>query len=158
MCAERCWLSREREGAGDLLRLQPRKAMKPRGDAGNRQPVCVYTNTHMCTQVRQLCLDRAPLSVTFFAEVLPGSECSHTFSSAFSPPPLPSFGSINDIHLLPISWRFRFHQVSDGAGLCFLQELDHSSLRHNAECLSDSPHGRVSVVSCLNPLFHTIIH
>lgn len=97
MCAERCWLSREREGAGDLLRLQPRKAMKPRGDAGNRQPVCVYTNTHMCTQVRQLCLDRAPLSVTFFAEVLPGSECSHTFSSAFSPPPPPEF------------WKYKWH-------------------------------------------------
>lgn len=49
MCAEWCWLSGEREGAGDLLRLQPRKPWRPRRDGGNRQPVCAHKHTCMHT-------------------------------------------------------------------------------------------------------------
>lgn len=75
----------------------------------------------MWTRAGQLCLDRACLSVSFSAEVLAGSY----------PSPLPSasplsVGSIYDVRLLPISPGFRFHQVSDEAGLRFLQEPGHS--------------------------------
>lgn len=49
-------------------------ATNPRRDRRSTQP-CVYTNTRVRTLAGQLCLDRAPLSVTFFAEVL--GSCSH---------------------------------------------------------------------------------
>lgn len=130
---------RARAGWG-FIKASATNPRSPCGDVANRQPACVHTDTHMCTQVRQLCLDRAPLSVTF-AELIPSP-------FAFSLPL--SVGSIYDI-LLPISRRFRFHQVSDGVRLGFLEEFGHSltpsSYRHNTNHVSDSAHGKVSRVS-----------
>ncbi len=67
-----------------------------------------------------------------------------------------SVGSIYAIHLLSISWRFGFHE----ARLCFLKEVGHSLTprptdgpRHNTKRLSDSPHGKASVVLCLTLFF-----
>lgn len=62
-------LWRVRVGWGGLLRPQPQSPVGK--EVTDSQCVSVCADTH--TQVRQLCLYRAPLSVTFFAEVLAGS-------------------------------------------------------------------------------------
>lgn len=90
-------LGRARGGLGFIKA----RALKPHGDDAITDSPCVFTNTHICTQVRQLCLDRATLPVTFFAEVHPGSLCTHTFPSALSL--RLSIESIYDIQILPIS-------------------------------------------------------
>lgn len=127
MCAERRWLSGEWEGAGDLLRPQPQSPV----GMEVTDSLCVYTATHIyahrfdsCVCTEHPCL--WPSLLRSSLTLCGPHECAslHTFSSA---PSLPlSAGSIYDIHLLPISWRFRFHQVSDEARLCFLKELGHS--------------------------------
>lgn len=134
--------------------------MKPRRDGANRQLVCVHKHTYVhtgstavfgqSTVVRDL-ICGGPLWLRMHAN----------YKNHFIPSPLllasQSVLEVYDIHLLPISWRFRFHQVSDEARLCFLKEPGHSltpsSYRHNTKCLSDSPHGKESVVSCLTLFF-----
>lgn len=51
-----------------FIKAQATKALGD-GAVAHSPCVCVYTNTHLCTQVRQLCLDRATLPVTLSAEV-----------------------------------------------------------------------------------------
>lgn len=112
-CAERCWLSGEWERAGDLLRPEPQR---PVGAAANRQSWCASTNTHMHTgstavfgQSTLVCdlLCRGP----FWLYI------ANRITSYLPLPPMPSL-EVFDILLLPISWRFRFHE----SRLCFLKE------------------------------------
>lgn len=127
-------LWRGRGGWGFIKRDQA-AASKPRRDSGNRHSVCVYTNTHISTQVQQLCLDRAPLSMTFLVEVpahsyecTPAKRITSCLRLCFYL--LPS-GLDVDVLLLHFliardqeAW-FRFHQVYSEARLSFLKEPAH---------------------------------
>lgn len=48
MCAERCWLSGEREWAGDLLRPPPQNPLR---DKGNTHPMNGCVCVHKCSDI-----------------------------------------------------------------------------------------------------------
>lgn len=96
------------------------QATKPRGDGATAHRrcvcVCIYTNTHLCTQVRQLCLDRATLPVTFPAQVHQlFVRLAHSPSARRRPPE--SLEDVCAVQMQSISRTFQFHQVSDEGGL-----------------------------------------
>lgn len=115
-------LWRVRVGSG-FIKAQATKALGD-GAVTHSPCVCVYTNTHLCTQVRQLCLDRATLPVTFSAEV--HRFFTHSYIPLRSQSPSETWKYVYEIQIQSISRRFRFHQVSDEGGLRFLKEPRHS--------------------------------
>lgn len=97
--------------------------------------VRVYTNTHLCTQVGQLCLERATLPVTFSAQVHDSlcNSCIHLGSH--SPPD--SLEDVCGVQTQSMSCRFQFHQVSDEGRLHFPGEPHHSVTNQTLHRMSE---------------------
>lgn len=103
--------------------------------------MCVHKHTYMHTG--PTAVDRVTFAVTVFAEVHRGSLCTHTFLSAFS----------LALELNLECWKYTLHMTSK----YFLLAGDSNSFM-KPDCLSwwswitkrltDSPHGKASVVSC----------